>query len=197
MGPTLKMPDVGFRCAADAVQRAPVTVLDTFDDTALEGWTPLRPEDAGAWPRSHGMITGKPSGTATTARWRRTPLASPVLLSVRFYSEVGHAGSLSLLYGVQDANNHYRAEVYPVSGVARIIRVLDGVEGLVAEATGLEIPREMWFVLNLSWAAGRHALSYGAIRLVQGQEDTWSTGGYGLRVTGPGTATFDSLFTTP
>ena len=197
MDPTLKMPDVGFRCAADLVEQTSVTVLDTFDGEHRDGWIPLGPEDTGAWPQSHGMVVGKPSGRGATARWRRAPLASPTLLSVRVYSEVGHAGSVSMLYGVQDAQNHYRADAYPQAGVARIIRVLDGVEGLVAEATGLKIPRETWSVLNVSWVDGRHALDYGAIRLVQGHEDTWATGGYGLRVTGPGSATFDSLFTTP
>ena len=67
-----------------------------------------------------------------TARWRAAPLASPTLLSVRAFSEVGDTGSIALLYGVQDARNHYRAELYPMAGVARIIRVLDGAEGLVA-----------------------------------------------------------------
>ena len=52
-------------------------------------------------------------------------------------------------------------------------------------------------LLNLSWQDGRHTLSYGTIHQVKGDEDTWSTGGYGLRVSGSGTATFDSVFTTP
>jgi len=197
MDPTLKMPDVGFRCAADAVERASITELDSFDGPLLDGWRPLGAEDAGAWSQSHGMVVGKPAGTGVTARWRRAPLASPTLLSARVFSGLGYAGSVSVLYGVQDARNHYRAEVYPMSSVARIIRVLDGVEGVVAEASRLEIPRGIWFVLNVSWANGRHSLDYGAIHLVTGEEDTWSTGGYGLRVTGPGSATFGSLFTTP
>jgi len=198
MDPSLKMPDVGFRCAADTVQARPVTVLEDFAGSSLEGWG----RGAGEWSVGHGRVAVNP-GDAPAMRWRSAPLPAPTMLSVHVHEALEASGSVAVLYGVQDARNHYRAELFPRAGVGRLVRVLDGVEGVIAERTGLMLPTG-WIVLNLTWERGEHTFNFGGVAMaprpnnqVAGEESTWSTGGYGLRVTGPGTLTFDEIFTTP
>jgi hypothetical protein len=203
MNPALKMPDVGFRCAADTVQSRPTTVLEDFLDASLDGWRPSGPEAGSQWSVTKGLATVAAGDSGVTARFEPGPLSAPTLLSVRVFPEVGPGGSVSVLYGVQDAENHYRAELFPQAGVARLIRVLAGAEGVIAEQTGLKVPNN-WLVLNVTWKGGRHQFNFGGVAMaprreyaVAGEESTWSGGGYGLRVTGSGTATFDIVFTTP
>jgi hypothetical protein len=150
------------------------------------------------------MLRAAPGDGDATTRWRQADLAAPEVLSVWAYPQLEQTGSLALLYGVQDARNHYRAELYPRAGVARILRILDGTEGVISEATNLQIPTGQWLILNVTWERGVHTFNFGSAEMApkhenqaQGREDTWARGGYGLRVTGPGTVTFDRLFTTP
>lgn len=204
MDPTLKMPDIGFRCAADEMSRRPTTLLDAFDGPAGDGWTPLGPSEQGEWTTAGGMLRGEPGEGGVASLWRRDPITSSVALSVRVFSAVGPTGSVSVLYGVQAGGGHYRAELYPRAGVARIVRVIGGTEGQVAEKTGLRVPDGSWLTLTITWKDGHHRFNFGAVDMaaragneVAGDEGTWASGGFGVRVCGPGSAHFAEVFTTP
>ena len=119
------------------------------------------------------------------------------VLTLRVLPMLAPQSSVALLYGVQDARNYYRAEIYPAAGVARLIRVLDGVEGVFGEATGLRLPNGGWLSLHIRWRDGRHRLSHSALNLAHGEDSTWASGGVGMRLKGPGKATFEAAFTTP
>ena len=196
MDPTLKMPDVGFRCAANQVQHIPYTRLYQ-PDAPDSAWHDHAPEGPVRWTRVQGFIRAEAGEKTSGLKWRPGSTSSEVMLSMRIYPEVGPRGSVALLYGVQDAENHYRAEVYPGAGVVRIIRVLDGVEGLIAERSGVEFPERWWLSLNIRWDKGLHRLAHSAITLAQGEDSTWTSGGVGMRILGPGKATFEPAFTTP
>ncbi|MDP6947037.1 MAG: SUMF1/EgtB/PvdO family nonheme iron enzyme, partial [Myxococcota bacterium] len=195
MDPAMQMPDVGFRCAADRVDAHPYSMLEDFSTDDLSGWQPLGEQPMTGWRGAHGMAHA-PAGDGVRAIWHPELQAAGVL-SVRAFSELTGPGSLSVLYGVQDARNHYRAELFPVAGAARIIRVLDGVEGVIAEADGVSVPAGRWITINVNWHEGRHALELSNQLLTKGEDTSWTDGGLGLRVSGTGTVSFDSVFTTP
>jgi len=196
MDPTLQMPDVGFRCAADAVEAHPYTLLDDFLGDRLEGWAAIGESDLGAWKVAHGLLhSPKSSGPQTL--WRPGGDHGETIVTTRVFPRLRDAGSVAILYGVQDAQNHYRAELFPAARAARIIRVLDGVEGVVAERAGLGDASGRWLTLNVHWQAGHHAFDLGNKHLVTGDDATWTRGAVGLRVSGPGIAIFDSVLTTP
>ena len=197
MDPTLQMPDIGFRCAADSVDAHPYTMLDDFLGDALSGWSGLGTSAPADWQVDHGLARSPEAAqTGPHALWREDDHGDTIL-SARFFAELTGGGSIAILYGIQDANNHYRAEYFPAARAARIIRVLDGTEGVVAEAAGLGPAHARWHTLTVHWQAGHHAFDLGNQHLVTGDDATWTRGAVGLRVLGPGTAVFDSLFTTP
>jgi len=200
MAPAMKMPDVGFRCAADRVAHHPVTPVMAFTGPNLSAWSSGKANDTVTWSHQHGLVTVESNDKATESlRWVRTSFEGDgqKVLTMRVYPQIKHHGSVALLYGIQDARNHYRAEIYPADGVARLIRVLDGVEGVIAEASGLMVPNRGWLSLHIRWGEGRHRLSHSALNLVQGEDSTWRSGAVGMRLKGQGKATFEAAFSTP
>jgi hypothetical protein len=196
MKPDLQMPDVGFRCAADEVDHHPYTTLVEFTEERFERWGGLGAMPRGGWEVSEGVLRS-PEGPGPHAVWRAGAPLGETLLSVRLYARQRAGDSLALLYGFQDAQNHYRAELHPAARVARIIRVLDGVEGLVAETTNLRLSSRGWITLNLDWRGGRHTFDLANQHLVSGDDSTWTHGDIGLQVSGHESAIFDTVFTTP
>jgi formylglycine-generating enzyme required for sulfatase activity len=197
MDPTLKMPDVGFRCASDRVAHHPITALFEFTDHALTSWSAEASDDPVAWRLDHGYLTTELHRDRETLRWHKGRFDGAGVLTLRVLPMLAPQSSVALLYGVQDARNYYRAEIYPAAGVARLIRVLDGVEGVFGEATGLRLPNGGWLSLHIRWRDGRHRLSHSALNLAHGEDSTWASGGVGMRLKGPGKATFEAAFTTP
>ncbi|MGB0590527.1 MAG: formylglycine-generating enzyme family protein [Myxococcota bacterium] len=197
MDPALKMPDVGFRCASDQVDHHPVTPLFSFTTKDLASWSKGIDDTIGTWRAIDGLMTAELQHDKETLRWHPVMVDDEGVLTVRIFPELEQKGSVALLYGVQDARNHYRAELYPASGVARLIRVLDGVEGIIGEASELSLPNRGWLSVHIRWRGGKHRLSHSALNLVHGDDSTWSKGGVGMRLKGPGKATFEGAFTTP
>ena len=196
MDPEMQMPDVGFRCAADAVERHPTSALADFPAQGLEGWEALGQTPLSAWQVKSGFLRAPEGAGPHVIRRRGAPLGE-VLLSVRVYPSRGASDAVAIRYGVQDADNYYRADLYPAAKVARIIRVLDGVEGLVAESRGLGLSPRGWMTLNLDWRDGQHALDLGNQHLVKGEDATFTQGDIALQVSGHKAAIFDSVFSTP
>ena len=196
MAPDMQMPDVGFRCAADAVERRPFTSLVDFGASGLEGWLPMGQTPIEGWHQSSGVLRS-PEGAGPHTLRRQGASLGEVLLSVRVYPTRRPGDAVAIVYGIQDATNHYRAELYPGSQVARIVRVLDGVEGLVAERTNLSLSPRGWMTLNLDWREGQHRLDLGNQHLVKGHDLTFVRGDIALQVSGHQAAIFDSVFTTP
>ena len=161
MDPTLQMPDVGFRCASDGVDRIPTTMIDDFTRPALEGWAPMGAGGPSDWRLANGFVTVRPQPGQIFTMWRPTVQLGNTVLSARVHHALEGAGSVAILYGIQDAENHYRAEFFPAARVARIIRVLDGAEGVIAENSELSGDWSQWSTLNVVWDAGRHTFDLG------------------------------------
>ena len=196
MDPALKMPDVGFRCAADRVDHRPITHLVDFATEPMSTWEG-EPAPGAGWELGQGWIRLRLSAQGEVLRWRDLDYGGESVLSLRVFPQLDTLDSVALVYGVQDARNHYRAEVYPRAGVARLVRVHDGVEGLISEGRELTLPNDWWLSLHLRWSDGHHVLSNSTMNLTQGQDETFRSGGVGLRVKGEGQVFFEPLFTTP
>ncbi|MGB0591896.1 MAG: formylglycine-generating enzyme family protein [Myxococcota bacterium] len=194
--PDAQLPGVGVRCAVDAIDEDPIAMIDEFERPALEGWRMSGGGGAPPFTMSQGMVTAHDVAEARSM-WRLTPAIKDTQLSARLFPQLDALGKVALLYGVQSDTSLYRAELYPGVGVARLIRVLDGVEGVIAEATDLAIPAEAWMTMNISWRDGAHVLSLGQAELVSGRDASWSEGGVGLLVDGRGDVSFDAIFTSP
>jgi formylglycine-generating enzyme required for sulfatase activity len=196
MDPEMQMPDVSFRCAADDVEHHPYTTL--LDGTAehFERWEALGTTTRDGWDKRDGVLHS-PEGDGPHVMWRPGAPLSETLLSARVYPTRGTGDSVAFVYGIQDAQNHYRAELHLGARVARIIRVLSGVEGLVAETSNLSLSPRGWITLNLDWRGGRHTFDLANQHLVSGDDSTWAQGDIGLQVSGHRAAIFDTVFTTP
>jgi hypothetical protein len=196
VAPGVQHPGIGVRCAVDAIDEDPVAMIDEFDRPELEGWRMSGGQGAAPFTMSKGIVTAH-DVTEARALWRLEPAIRDTQLSARLFPQLDALGKVALLYGVQSDTSLYRAELYPGAGVARLIRVLDGVEGVIAEATDLAIPAAQWITMNISWRDGEHVLTLGRVELVSGRDTSWAKGGVGLLVDGRGDVSFDAIFTSP
>ena len=171
-------------------------MIDEFEGHSANDWSVAGGAFAERFAVSKGIVTAL-DAEGPRALWREEPKVSDTQISVRLFPQLAADGSVALLYGVQGPDSHYRAELFPQAGVARLLRVIEGEEGVISEASGLAIPQDDWMTLNLKWKEGEHVLSLGQERLVAGREMHYSEGGVGLHVDGRGTATFDAIFTSP
>ncbi len=196
MDPGMKMPDVGFRCAAESVKYRPNTTLVDFESTPLSAWRGP-PGHSARFKQRHGWLEVTLPDEGEVLRWRPIDYAGSRVLTQRIFPRFKGVGSVALIYGVQDDENHYRAEVYPEAGVVRLVRVLKGVEGLIAEASGLRLPRRWWLSLHLRWEGTSHRLAHSTLNLVSGEDATFTRGGVGFHIKGSGSVTLEAPFTTP
>ena len=196
MEPHLQMPDVGFRCAADGVDRHPYTTLVDFTGTRFSEWKGFGQMTRDGWKAGDGILRS-PTSPGPHAVWRKGAALGDTLLSMRLYLTQRTGDSVAFIYGIQDGSNYYRAELHPAARVARIIRVLNGVEGVIAESSALNLSKRGWLTLNLDWRGGRHTFDLANQHLVSGDDSTWVVGDIGLQVSGHSAAIFDTVFTTP
>ena len=194
--PEAHHPGIGVRCAVDDVDEDPIAMIDEFEQPALEGWRMSGHQGAKGFVINKGIVTARGVAEARSM-WRLEPAIKDTQLSARFFPELDPKGKVALLYGVQSEATLYRAELYPRAGVARLIRVIDGVEGVISESTDLAVPAEGWMTMNVSWRDGQHVLSLGQTELVSGHDRSWAEGGVGLLVDGRGDVSFDAIFTSP
>ena len=196
LAPETKHPGVGVRCAVDRIDEDPVAMIDEFDGPTVDGWRHKAGGADNLFSVTKGVVTAH-DAAGPRALWRLEPQVSNTQLSARLFPRLDAEGRVALLYGVQDDSSYYRAELYPGLGVARLVRVIEGVEGVIAEARDLPAARPGWLTLNLSWNDGEHIFSLGQETLVSGTEALWRDGGVGFFVDGRGEVSFDAIFTSP
>jgi hypothetical protein len=99
----------------------------------------------------------------------------------------GNANALRFNYGVQDRDNRYMAIVSPDNDIVRLIREKDNSRTKLDAAFGVtDLHPDTWYEIRVRWSVGGdHNVKVlttddTVVCELTGQDDTWSSGGFGF-----------------
>jgi hypothetical protein len=165
MAPDMKLPDVGFRCAAEQVQHSPARAETSFlRTTTLEGWQ----IDGEAWTNVGGTAT--PSSSGGMIRWAGVEFESGELVSHMWLGK----GIAGLRYGLgEDSPAGFELRIDADERLISLIKHTRDGESTLETGLLAPPPRGSWHRLGVRVEEGIHrVLSRGAVVLVV-YDSTW------------------------
>jgi formylglycine-generating enzyme required for sulfatase activity len=165
LAPDMKLPDVGFRCAAAQVRYSPTQAETSFlRTTAFEGWE----IDGEAWTNVGGTAT--PSSSGGMLRWTGVEFGSGELLSHMWLGK----GIAGLRYGLEeDSLAGFELRIDADERLISLIKHTRDGESTLETGLLAPPPRGSWHRLGVRVEEGIHrVLSRGAVVLVV-YDSTW------------------------
>ena len=190
MDPTMKMPDVGFRCVADAVDHTPARYRESFSNPDLaKTFQPIDRKGKSNWTISQHAL--RQSGDGDTLLPLPSVTATSGTLVANIYA--GSDGTLGLAYALSDDGSHYALGVDPKNGVVRLSRVTGNQDTTLADLSGARLPSRRWMSVVIQWTGAEHYVFVDANPILTAQDDTLSGQGIGLWTRHMTDARFDDV----
>ena len=133
-----------------------VNSVETFDYTQTELENQFQGDLSGFEISSDRAYAGSKSLSRTSfgnAQIIDTSRSSPqVGDTFRYQQYVGEGGAWgSLLFGINDSQNYYRAFMRPDEDRIRVVKHEEGVENTLAEFNNLDLERGKWYTHEVTW----------------------------------------------